>query len=64
MSKYLTYSPGRRVVWKEHNSFPAKAIALWTEGGSWRQSKTLFLVYKISEDREQITLVPPTEWDL
>lgn len=64
MSKYLTYSPGRRRPWTEHNCFPAKAIELWLCGGSYRQSRTLFLVYKISENREQITLVPPEEWDL
>lgn len=65
--RYLTYNPGRRRVWTEHNCFPAKAIKLWREDGDkgypTLRSLYVFKVYRIHEGGDVVTLVPESEWD-
>lgn len=58
--KYLTYLPGRRRPWTEHNCFPKKAIE--QQGDYWRRSVPI-KVYRLSEDRKTIEFVPEEEWE-
>lgn len=62
--KYLTYGRGRVRPWTEHNCFPARAIKVWRETPSWRTAGQQLLVYRMSEDRKIITLIPEGEWEL
>lgn len=66
--RYLTYNPGRRQVWTEHECWPAKAIRLWRnpeQDRGWTPSRhrSPFRVYRIHEGGEIITEVPESEWD-
>lgn len=54
--KYLTYLPGRRRPWTEHDCFPRKAIK--EQGDFWRRSEPI-RVY-----RQTVTFVPEEEWEL
>lgn len=62
--KYLTYLPGRRRPWTEHNCFPKGAVRVLRESPSWRTAGQQLLIFKLSEDRQAVTLVPEEEWEL
>jgi hypothetical protein len=59
--RYLSYSPGRRRVWTEHDVFPLRAIKYWQDGPSWKYG-TVFRVYRVSDDGSTITEIPPERW--
>jgi hypothetical protein len=56
---YLTYHNMRRRKWTEHRDFPTQAVKWWQENKSYQRSP--LLVYQISEDRTQISLV--AQWN-
>lgn len=63
---YLSYNPDRNRPWTEHAKFPKGAIKYHRELCEshailgW-QTSTLF-IYKFSDDRSTITLIPEENW--
>lgn len=59
---YLSYLPGRVRVWTEHPKFPYKAVEYWMHSLNGPFKPSPLSIYKISEDRSKIELIPQEEW--